>query len=50
MLHGYLSAVVVAHVLLGARLPDLKDEGYFLELAGRGRCEQPATSPEEPLD
>jgi hypothetical protein len=40
MLHGYLSAVVVTHVLLGAPLPELKDEGYFLELAGRSKGDQ----------
>jgi hypothetical protein len=40
MLHGYLSAVVVTHVLLDAPLPELKDEGYFLELAGRSKGDQ----------
>ena len=35
--HGYLSAVIQMHVVHGVDLPaDVKDEGYFLDLAGRG--------------
>jgi predicted acylesterase/phospholipase RssA len=36
MLHGYLSTVVALHIVHGAELPkEVKDEGYFLDLAGR---------------
>jgi predicted acylesterase/phospholipase RssA len=36
MLHGYLSTVVALHIVHGAELPkEIKDEGYFLDLAGR---------------
>jgi predicted acylesterase/phospholipase RssA len=36
MLHGYLSTVVAMHVLHGVPFPEhLRDEGFFLDLAGR---------------
>ena len=36
MLHGYLSTVVAMYVLHGVPFPDpVRDEGYFLDLAGR---------------
>jgi hypothetical protein len=36
MLHGYLSTIVMMHVTQGVDLPEeIKDEGYFLDLAGR---------------
>jgi hypothetical protein len=36
VMHGYLSAVVAMHVLLGAPLPaPVRSEGYFLDICGR---------------
>lgn len=38
MLHGYLSCIVLMHVLFGAKLPDpLRGEEYFLRLVDGGR-------------
>ena len=47
MFHGYLSTVCVLHILHDIPLPaDIKDEGYFLDLAGRG---EPPALHDEPV-
>jgi hypothetical protein len=57
MLHGYLSTLVVLNIVDDVKLPDVvRDEGYFLDLAGRAprdhatlqQALQEAEQPEQP--
>ena len=44
MLHGYLSTLVVLNIIDDVKLPDVvRDEGYFLDLAGRASRDQTTT-------
>jgi predicted acylesterase/phospholipase RssA len=51
MLHGYLSTIVALHIVHGAELPkEIKDEGYFLDLAGRRGADPDASDPQPDVD
>jgi predicted acylesterase/phospholipase RssA len=42
VMHGYLSAIVAMHVLMDVPLPaQIHDEGYFLDICGRGVVKEP---------
>jgi predicted acylesterase/phospholipase RssA len=49
MLHGYLSTIIALHVIQGLELPEvIRDEGYFLDLAGRSPTRSASPKDEPP--